>query len=86
MRLRFQWDSLRRDDHVLVRSAAAPDLGLRPTVAVLANPPGSRRDIAVRDTDGVENGQVVRPGRVATHPDPCTDAAECWRRAETRAA
>ncbi len=86
MMLRFQWDSLRRGDHVLVHDATAPDLGLRSGIVTLVDATGPRRDVAVRYTDGSDVGRVVRPGRFATHPDPLTDAAACWRCAEANAA
>ena len=82
MMLRFQWDSLRRDDHVLVHDAQSADLGLRPAVVVLVDSSGSRHDVAVRYSDGPDAGRVVRPGRFATHPDPRGEGPECWRCAE----
>ena len=85
MMLRFQWDSLRRGDRVLVHDAATPDLGLRPGVVVLVGATGPRRDVAVRYTAGPDAGRIVRPGRFATHADPLTDAAECWRCADAKA-
>jgi len=84
--LRFQWDSLRRDDNLLVHDVASADLGLRPAVVVLIDSSGPRRDVAVRYTDGPDAGRVVRPGRFATHLDPLTSTADCWRCAETLAA
>ena len=86
MMLRFQWDSLRRGDRVLVHDVDASDLGLRPAVVELVDASGSRRDLAVRYTDGPDAGRLVRPGRFATHLDPVDDAADCWRCGEARAA
>ena len=80
--LRFQWDSLRRGDHVLVHDAARADLGLRPGDVMLVDTRPSGHDVAVRFTDGPDSGQVVRPGRFATHFDPVDDAGTCWRCAE----
>ncbi len=37
MMLRFQWDSLRRGDRVLVHDVDASDLGLRPAVVELVD-------------------------------------------------
>jgi hypothetical protein len=81
MMLRFQWDSLRRGDHILVHDVGSADLGLRPAIVELLDSTGPRRDIAVRYTDGPDAGRVVRPGRFASHPAPLTDAdlAACWR-------
>jgi len=85
MMLRFQWDSLRRGDHVLVHDVASPDLHLRPAVVALVDTAGSRCDVGVRFTDGSNESRVVRPGRFATHRDPLTDAADCWRCVEAQA-
>jgi hypothetical protein len=85
MMLRFQWDSLRRGDHVLVHDARSTDLGLRPAVVVLVDSARSRHDVAVRYSDGPDAGRVVRPGRFATHPDPLGGSPECWRCAEALA-
>jgi hypothetical protein len=79
MMLRFQWDSLRRGDRLLVHDAAAADLGLRPAVVVLVDTAGAHHDVAVRYTDGPDAGRVVRPGRFATHPAPLGATADCWR-------
>jgi len=79
MMLRFQWDSLRRGDHILVHDVRAPDLGLRPAIVELVDSTGSHRDIAVRYTDGADVGRVVRPGRFAVHPDPLIAEDDCWR-------
>ena len=85
MMLRFQWDSLRRGDHVLVHDPLTVDLGLRPAIVELVDTDGSRSDVAVRYSDGPDAGRVVRPGRFATHPDPVRDVADCWRCSEARA-
>ena len=88
MMLRFQWDSLRRGDHLLVRDVGSPDPGLRPAVVELVDSSHGGRDIAVRYTNGPDAGRVVRPGRFATHPDPLADAdlAASWRWIEATAA
>ena len=49
MRLRFQWDSLRRGDWLLVQDAGSPDRGLGPAVVASA---GGHHDVAVRHPDG----------------------------------
>ena len=79
MMQRFEWDSLRRGDHPLVHDSRVADLGLRPAVVALVDTAGSRHDVAVRYSNGPDAGRVVRPGRFATHHDPLTDAADCWR-------
>jgi hypothetical protein len=85
MMLRFQWDSLRRGDHVLVHDVTTPDLRLRPGIVVLVDTTGPRRDVAVRYTAGANTERVVRPNRLATHVDPLADAAACWRCTEATA-
>ena len=57
--LRFQWDSLRRGDHVLVHDAAQPDLGLRPGDVMFVDTRPSGHDVAVRYTNGSDTGRVV---------------------------
>jgi len=84
--LRFRWDSLRRGDHILVHDVGTADLGLRPAIVEPVDSSRGRRDIAARFTDGPDAGRLVRPGRFATHPDPLTGAAGCWRCAEASAA
>jgi hypothetical protein len=79
MMLRFQWDSLRRGDHILVHDVHAPDLGLRPAVVELVDSSGPRHDIAARYVDGPDAGTMVRPGRFATHFDPLEGDTDCWR-------
>jgi hypothetical protein len=77
--LRFQWDSLRRGDHILVHDSAQQDLDLRPAVVVLVDASRRGHRLAVRYTDGPDRGHVVRPGRFATHFDPISDETACWR-------
>lgn len=79
MMLRFQWDALRRGDHILVHDVDRPDLGLRPAEVVMVDSARRGNDLAVRYTDGVDVGHVVRPGRFASHFDPLSDEAACWR-------
>ena len=88
MMLRFQWDGLRRGDHILVHDVGTPDLGLRPAMVILVDSTGPRRDIAARYMDGPGAGRVVRPGRFASHLDPLTaaDVGACWRCAGEAAA
>ena len=88
MMLRFQWDSLRRGDHILVHDVDSAELRLRPAVVQLVDSTGPRRDVAVRYTDGPDAGRLVRPGRFASHHDPLADpeVAACWRCVEAVAA
>jgi hypothetical protein len=87
MMLRFQWDSLRRGDHILFHDAGTADLTLRPAVVALVDSTG-RREVAVRCADGPDAGRVVRPGRFASHIVPLADAdvAACWRCTDASAA
>ena len=77
--LRFQWDSLRRGDHILVHDPATVDLHLRPAEVVLVDTRGRGHDVGVRWTDGAGPDRVVRPGRFAAHFDPITNEPDCWR-------
>jgi len=77
--LRFQWDSLRRGDRLLVHDAATPHLGLRPAEVVCLDTTPTGYDVGVRYTDGADAGTVVRPGRFAVHFDPISDESACWR-------
>ncbi|MET0143899.1 MAG: hypothetical protein ABW122_06905 [Ilumatobacteraceae bacterium] len=85
MMLRFQWDALRRGDHILVHDPARPDLGLRPAEVVLVDTRPSGHDVAARYTDGDDSGRVVRPGRFAVHFDPAGQQDDCWRCGERAA-
>jgi len=85
MMLRFQWNALRRGDQVLVHDGASTDLRLRPAIVALVDTAGPRVDVGMRYSDGPDAGRVVRPGRFATHRDPLTDAADCWRCIEAQA-
>ena len=76
--LRFQWDSLRRGDLVLVHDAAGPTCADAGRHRSRRHPTG-RPDVPVRYTDGADAGEVVRPGRFATHFDPLDDEGDCWR-------
>lgn len=79
MMLRFQWDSLRRGDRILVHDAAQPHLGLRPAEVVFPHTAASGDDVGARYSNGPDAGTVVRPGRFAVHFDPITDESACWR-------
>ena len=77
--LRFQWDSLRRGDRILVHDASRPDLGLRSAEVVLIDTRADGSAVGVRYSDGGDAGRVVRPGRFAVHVDPVSEETRCWR-------
>jgi|SRR5215213_2122106 len=84
MMLRFQWDSLRRGDHIVVHDAARADLKLRSADVVLLDTRGPDTTSPCYN-DGPDAGRVVRPGRFAVHADPLDDIG-CWRCDEYAAA
>jgi hypothetical protein len=83
--LRFQWNALRRGDHVLVHDVDDPKLALRAGVVDLIDTRRSGRDVAIRYTTGTRAPRPVRPGRFAVHFDPIDDDGDdCWRCNENR--
>ena len=86
MMLRFQWDSLRRGDHILVHDVRTADLGLRPAVVELVDSSGpDATSPPATPTDPTPAGSFA-PAASRSHPDPVTGAADCWRCAEASAA
>jgi hypothetical protein len=82
--LKFQWNALRRGDHVLVHDVDDPKLALRAGVVTLIEPQRSGQDVAIRYTTGTRTPRPVRPGRFAVHFDPIDDDDGCWRCIENR--
>jgi hypothetical protein len=82
--LKFQWNALRRGDHVLVHDVDDPELALRAGVVTLIDTRRSGRDVAIRYTTGTRTPRPVRPGRFAVHFDPIDGEDGCWRCIETR--
>ena len=68
MMLRFQWDSLRRGDHVLVHDVERrrPRAAARPSSSS-STPRRGGHDVAVRYSDGVDAGRR-RAARAVRHP------------------
>jgi len=77
--LKFQWNALRRGDHVLVHDDDDPKFALRAGVVALIDPQRSGQDVAIRYTTGTRAARPVRPGRFAVHFDPIDDGDGCWR-------
>ena len=75
--LKFQWNGLRRGDHVLVHDVDDAELALRAGVVTLVDTQLSGHDVAIRYTTGTV--RTVRPGRFAVHLDPIDDGDGCWR-------
>jgi hypothetical protein len=82
--LKFQWNALRRGDHVLVHDVDDPKLALRAGVVTLIEPQRSGQDVAIRYTTGTRTPRPVRPGRFAVHFDPIDEGDGCWRCIENR--
>ena len=82
--LQFQWNALRRGDHVLVHDAGAVDLGLTSGIVTLVDVHPSGHEVSVRLGEGTPTSRVVQPGRFAVHLDPIDDEADCWRCTDNR--
>jgi hypothetical protein len=76
--LQFQWNALRRGDHVLVHDASDAHLGLTAGVVTLIDVHPTGHDVSVRLMAGTPTTRVVQPGRFAVHLDPIDDD-DCWR-------
>ena len=75
--LRFQWNSLRTGEHVMVHDDLDPGLALREGVVRLVETrPWDTNDVAIRIDH--HRPVVVRPRRHAVHPLPL-DQGSCWR-------
>jgi hypothetical protein len=77
--LQFQWNALRRGDHVLVHDASDSNLALTAGVVTLVDVDPSGHDVGVRLMAGTPTTHVVHPGRFAVHLDPVDDDVDCWR-------
>ena len=77
--LKFQWNALRRGDHVLVHDVDDPKLALRAGVVALIDTQRSGHGVAIRYTTGTPPAHTVRPSRFAVHHDPTDDGDDCWR-------
>jgi hypothetical protein len=82
--LQFQWNALRRGDHVLVHDAGDADLGLTAGVVTLVDVHPTGHDVSVRLMAGTASTRVVQPGRFAVHLDPVDDDDDCWRCSDNR--
>jgi hypothetical protein len=77
--LQFQWDALRRGDHVLVHDVTHAALGLTAGVVTLVDVHPAGHDVSVRLMAGTPTSRVVQPGRFAVHLDPLDADDDCWR-------
>jgi hypothetical protein len=82
--LQFQWNALRRGDHVLVHDASDADLGLTAGVVTLVDVHPAGHDVSVRLMAGTASTRVVQPGRFAVHLDSVDDGGDCWRCGDNR--
>ena len=82
--LQFQWNALRRGDHVLVHDANDADLGLTAGVVTLIDVHPTGHDVSVRLMAETPTTRVVQPGRFAVHLDPMDDDDDCWRCSDNR--
>jgi hypothetical protein len=75
--LRFQWNALRINDHVLVHDDLGPGLELNEgVVALVETRPGHTNYIGVRSNT---TGRMLRPRRRAVHLLPLDRRISCWR-------
>ena len=77
--LKFQWDALRRGDHVLVHDIDDATLALRAGVVTLIDAQRSSHGVGIRYSTGTRTAPTVRPSRFAVHHDPIDDGDGCWR-------
>ena len=83
--LQFEWNALRRGDHVLVHDASDAHLALTAGVVTLVDVHPSGHDVSVRIMAGTPTSRVVQPGRFAVHLDPVDDDDDaCWRCSDNR--
>ena len=74
---RFQWNSLRTGDRVLVHDDHAPGLDTHEgVVAIVEARRGGTNDVGIRIET---SGQIVRPRRHAVHQLPLDRRFWCWR-------
>jgi hypothetical protein len=79
MMLKFQWNALRRGDHVLVHDIDDATLALRAGVVALIDGERSSHGVGIRYSTGTRTARTVRPSRFAVHHDPIDDGDGCWR-------
>ena len=82
--LQFQWNALRRGDHVLVHDVGDAGLALTAGVVTLVDVHPSGHDVSVRLMAGTPTTRVVQPGRFAVHLDPVDADDDCWRCSDNR--
>jgi hypothetical protein len=76
--LRFQWNSLRKGDRVLVHDLRDPGLRLRAGVVEMVQTLLGANDLGIRVGEpGMST--VLRPGRLAVHLVPLDASEPCWR-------
>lgn len=77
--IRRDWNALRVGQHVLVHDETEPGMPLVPgRVTLVESGPGSN-DVAIRIASGRGPAKVVRPPRLAVHPEELDPETRCWR-------
>jgi len=81
--LRFEWNSLRRGDRVLVHDPREEGTALIPGRIAFINVHGranGANDLGIRVAEEHGNGCVVLwPSRMVVHTDPRDTTETCWR-------
>jgi hypothetical protein len=77
--MRLEWNALRVGDKVLVHDPANPELPLLPGTVAMVETAGRSNDVGVRVACSADRTRVVRPNRLAVHPDPRNATEDCWR-------
>jgi hypothetical protein len=84
MMLKFQRDSLRRSDHVLVHDVGDVKLALRAGVVNLIDTQRFGHGVGIPHSTRTATSRTLRPSRFAVHHDPIDDGHGCWRCSDNR--
>ncbi|TML38956.1 MAG: hypothetical protein E6G27_12725 [Actinobacteria bacterium] len=78
--LRFEWNGLRMDDHVLVHDPRSAELTLtRGVVASVDTHKGHPNRVGIRVGGHSSGAAVLWPSHLAVHSDPVARSGACWR-------
>jgi hypothetical protein len=84
--VRFEWNALHVGDHVLAHDPRDVEMALLPGVVVMVQPVPGSNDVGIRVSGDDGQAMVLRPKRLAVHPDPRDTTEDCWRCNEITAA